>query len=140
MVVDKNLLNEKLESLKNFLLQIENMQFDETGLSDNVDIQQLLSFRLQQSVEICIDIATHIIANTGLPKAETARDAFDELGKNKVISKQTAVNMGKAGNFRNLIVHGYGKVDFSRIFYDYKKDLDDLRQFAAEVYQYIQSN
>lgn len=137
MVVDKSLIEQKLESLKNFLLQIENMQFDEEGLVENIDIQQLLTFRLQQSVEICIDIATHIIANASLSKAETARDAFEVLGKSKIISQKTAQNMGKAGNFRNLVVHGYGKVDFSRIFYDYKKDLEDLRQFAKEIYLYL---
>lgn len=137
MVVDKNLIEQKLESLKNFLLQIDTMQFDEEGLIENIDIQQLLTFRLQQSVEICIDIATHIIANATYPKAETAKDAFEVLGKNKIITQKTAENMGKAGNFRNLIVHGYGKVDFSRIFYDYKKDLEDLRQFAKEIFMYM---
>ncbi len=137
MVVDKTLIEQKLETLKEFLLQIENMQFTEEGLLENIDIQQLLSFRLQQSIEVCIDIATHIIANASLPKAETAKDAFEVLCKNKIISKKTGENMAKAGNFRNLIVHGYGKVDFSRIYYDYKNDLEDLRQFVREIYQYM---
>ena len=137
MVVDKSLVEQKLENLKNFILQIENMHFDEEGLIENVDIQQLLTFRLQQSVELCIDIATHILANASLPKAETARDAFEVLAKNGIISAKTAENMAKAGNFRNLIVHGYGKVDFSRIYYDYKQDLEDLRLYAKEIFQFI---
>lgn len=138
MVVDKNLIKEKLESLENFILQVENMNFDEQGLVENVDVQQLLSFRLQQSIEICIDIATHIIAIEALEKAETARDAFTVLAKNKIISEKTAEGMSAAGSFRNIIVHGYGKVDFSKLYYDYKKDLEDLRNYAKEINLFLE--
>ena len=41
MVIDKNLLEKKLEILKEYLAQIEEMDLQENSLVENLDIQQL---------------------------------------------------------------------------------------------------
>ncbi len=139
MAIDRELILKKLDFLKDFIRRIENMDFDETGLVENVDVQHLLSFRLQQAVETAIDIATHLISGLTLPRQETAKDAFELLGREKIIPKELAKNMALAGNFRNLVVHGYQKIDFKRLYYDYKDDLNDLRLFAKEINEFLKT-
>ena len=139
MAIKRELLEKKLDILKDFLKKIEEMDFDQHELVKDRDVQDLLVFRLQQAVEVCIDIATHMIAGLELPRKETAKNAILLLGKEKIISKKLASRMGKAVDFRNIVVHHYDEAfDFRRLFKDYKDDLNDLRQFAKEIFQFLE--
>lgn len=77
MPIDKILIKEKLKKVNQYLERIENMHFSENQFLENTDYQDLLIFRLQQAVETCIDIATHIISSLNLEKPETARSSFE---------------------------------------------------------------
>lgn len=138
MPISKALLSKKLDFLSQHLNKIERMEFDEQVFVENVDIHDLVTFRLQQAVETCIDIATHIIAAIPLDRKETAKDAFLLLGREEIISKELASRMGKASDFRNRVVHGYNDFDFSLLFHDYKENLKDLRQFGSEILNYLE--
>lgn len=139
MHISKDLIFKKLDFLNDQIHKIENMDFEEETFVENVDTHDLVVFRLQQAVETCIDIATHIIAGLDVPQKETAKDAFIFLGENGVISKDLASKMGKAADFRNRIVHGYNDFDFKLLFKDYKKDVADLRKFGSEILKYLES-
>jgi len=137
MVFDKQVLEKKLGVMAEYIRQIENMDFSQMDLVDNLDVQQLLSFRLQQAVETAIDIATHLIAGLSLPRQETAKDAFEVLAREKIITSKLSQNMASASGLRNIIVHGYQKIDFKQIFYDYKNDLKDLRLFGKQTCEFL---
>lgn len=139
MPISKSLVSKKLDFLNDQIRKIENMSFDEETFVGNVDIHDVVVFRLQQAVETSIDIATHIIAGLDVPQKETAKDAFIFLGGKGAISKDLASKMGKAADFRNRVVHGYNDFDFRILFKDYKEDLKDLRQFGAEILKYLES-
>lgn len=139
MDINRDLVAKKLDFLNEQIRKIENMDFTEENFVKDVDIHDLVVFRLQQAVETCIDIATHIIAGMNAPRKETARDAFYYLGEQGILGKDLSAKMGKASNFRNRVVHGYNDFDFKLLFKDYKEDLKDLRQFGAEVLKYLES-
>ena len=138
MPVDKNLVGKKLDFLNQFLVSIENMDFDEDAFVKSSDIHDLVVFRLQQSVETCIDIATMIISQLNLPRKETAKDAFLLLGENGVIDNDLGKKMGKAADFRNRVVHGYNDFDYKLLYKDYKKDLTDLRNFGSQILAFLE--
>jgi uncharacterized protein YutE (UPF0331/DUF86 family) len=138
MPIDKNLIRQKLNFLDQNLSKIERMDVGEEEFVENTDIHDLVTFRLQQSVETCIDIATHIIAELNLPRKDRAKDAFLFLGQEKVIENHLAEQMGKAADFRNRVVHGYNDFDFALLFKDYKKDIADLRSFGNQILEYIE--
>jgi uncharacterized protein YutE (UPF0331/DUF86 family) len=135
-----NLVYNKLDQLKNYLKQIDTMNFDEVGLVDNVEIQQLLSFRLQQAIETTIQIAVHLVANLNLPRQESAADAFVILGNHDIISQELANNLTQACGFRNIIVHGYQKIDFHQVYRDYKQDLKDLYLFIKQISHFMKND
>jgi len=138
MSVNKDLISKKLDFLNEQIHKIENMDFTEEEFMENIDIHDLIVFRLQQAVETSIDIATHIIASSNAPRKETAKDAFHYLGEKGVIDKELSLKMGKAADFRNRVVHGYNDFDFKLLFKDYNKDVQDLRQFGAEILKYLE--
>lgn len=140
MPVNKALISKKLDFLNEQISKIEKMDFNEESFVGDADIHDLLVFRLQQAVETCIDIATHIIAGLDVSEKETAKDAFAFLGENKIIDKELASKMGQAADFRNRVVHGYNDFDFKLLFKDYRKDLKDLRQFGSEILKYLEKN
>ncbi|MCL4389862.1 MAG: DUF86 domain-containing protein [Patescibacteria group bacterium] len=137
MPVDRTLIQKKLDFLDQQLSGVENLEPDEASFVEKADIHDLVTFRLQQSVETCIDIATHIIAESGLPRRETAKDAFLLLGEQGVINKDLSLRMGKAADFRNRVVHGYNNFDYALLFNDYKDNVKDLRQFGAEILKFL---
>ena len=138
MNVNKELLSKKLSFLNEQISKIENMDFEEQDLLEDQDIQDLLTFRMQQAVETCIDISTHIIASLNLSRQETAKDAFLLLGKENIIEKGIAGKMGKAADFRNRVVHGYNNFDYLILFKDYKEDLEDLKIFASQILSFLE--
>lgn len=140
MPINKSLVSKKLDFLNDQLAKIENMSFDEADFVENVDVHDLLTFRLQQAVETTIDIATHIIAQVNAPQKETAKDAFLYLGERGIISKDLSEKMGKAADFRNRVVHGYNDFDFHLLFKDYKENIKDLREFGAEIVKYLEAS
>lgn len=139
MPIDKQLISKKLSILNEHLLGIERMHFTEQGFLENADVHDLVTFRLQQAVETCIDIATHIIAQLDVPRKETAKDAFLLLGERSIIDRELALRMGKAADFRNRVVHGYNDFDFRLLFKDYKDNLKDLRAFGSQVLAFLES-
>lgn len=139
MPINKSLVSKKLDFLNDQITKIENMDFDEASFVENVDVHDLLTFRLQQAVETCIDIATHIIAQLNSPQKETAKDAFLYLGERGIINKDLSEKMGKAADFRNRVVHGYNDFDFRLVFKDYKENMRDLKEFGAEIIKYLES-
>lgn len=137
MPVDKNLIQEKLQKINEYLKRIETMNFSEDQFLENVDYQDLLTFRLQQAVEISIEIATHIISSLELEKPETARSSFEVLSKHKIISDDLSKKMMLAVSFRNIVVHQYEDFDFNQFFRDYKDDIECLKIFIGEIIKYI---
>jgi len=113
------------------------MKFDKNSFVKNDDIHDLVTFRLQQAVETSIDIATHIIAESDLPRKETAKDAFLLLGEKEIITEKLSQKMGKSADFRNRVVHGYNDFDYSLLYIDYKINIADLRQFTSQILKFI---
>lgn len=137
MFIDKALLSKKLDFLNRHLATIEEMRFDEEVFVDDADIHDLIAFRLQQAVETCIDIATHIIAAENFARKETAKDAFILLGAEKIIDKGLSSRMGFAADFRNRVVHGYDDFDYHLLYRDYHENISDLRQFGKEILKFM---
>lgn len=137
MPFDREIIDHLLDELKDYIYDIENMKFGENDLLAERDIQHLLNHRLHTAVEICIDIAMHIASALELPGRDSAQDVISILGKNKIISKELAGEFQKAPRLRNLLIHGYAKIDYSFLFRDYRKDLGDIKRFAAEIKIYL---
>ena len=139
MPVNKILLTDLLEKLAEYLYDLENMNFTLAELERERDIQHLINHRLHTAVEICIDIAMHIASALELPGRDSATDVIFLLGQKGIIGKKLAEEFQKAPKLRNLLIHGYAKVDYSLLFRDYKEDVAQMKEFAFQIKKYLDS-
>lgn len=138
--LDKELIESKIAKLREYLTRLENINLtSKEEFIEDVDVQDLLVFRLVRCVELAIDIATHIIASMKLPRKESTKEIFLLLGERRILSKSTAEAMSKAAGFRNLAVHEYDTEEFNvvQVFKDYKNDIKDLKAFSNEVSSFL---
>lgn len=138
-MVDKDLL-------KSFLLQLE----EKLALLKKTPVKLLVHLQkdpilqnailhlLQTSVEICLDIANHLISDEGWRSPTSNRDTFQVLFEQGLFSEALLKRCQNMAGFRNILVHMYEKVDLADVYAILKKHLDDFDQFASAVKKWME--
>src|SRR3989344_5920734 len=140
MQIEKEIVEKLLDQLNEYISDIENMNFTEDDLYKKRDIEHLLSHRLHIAVEICIDIANHIVSALEIPGRESASDVIMLLGTNNIVEEAFAEKFIEAPKLRNLLIHGYDNIDYRMLYKDYRNDLSDLKEFARQIKKYLEKN
>lgn len=71
-MVNQEIVNAKIESLRRCIGRIrEKTPINSQVLSADYDIQDIISINLERAVQNCVDIATHIIADSNEPAPDT---------------------------------------------------------------------
>jgi uncharacterized protein YutE (UPF0331/DUF86 family) len=96
-------------------------------------LQDIIALNLQRAVQLCVDLATHVIADTSARVPSTMAENFDILKDLKVISPTLAERMTKAVGFRNIAVHSYQDIDWTIVFQICRHNLTDFQQLAQAV-------
>lgn len=140
MVVDRQIIEKLLNSLKGELHKLDSMEFTPDELMEKVDIQDIINRRLQIAVESCIDTATHLASGLSLPGQNTSADVFRLLAQEKIITEELGEKMAKACGLRNILVHQYLKIDYEIVYQVSQKGIEDLREFARQVVGFLEKN
>tara|TARA_X000000950_G_scaffold117027_1_gene146863 strand:+ start:353 stop:769 length:417 start_codon:yes stop_codon:yes gene_type:complete len=124
----------KLESLRRCLDRITSKKPESLDqLLEDIDIQDILALNLERSIQLCVDIANHILSTTDDSPAMSMAESFERLSEKKIISKDLAGNLRRAVGFRNLSVHAYDKIDWNLFWKNIESDLKDLVQFVKII-------
>lgn len=105
---------------------------EEEFLNSYKDIQAV-KYTLLETIEACIDIASHIISSRGFERAESYAEMFEILGRRGVISSELSKKLADMARFRNILVHGYAKVDSVRVLKIIREELKDIEEFVKEI-------
>jgi uncharacterized protein YutE (UPF0331/DUF86 family) len=133
-VIDANVLVAKLAELSHRLDRLRRHRpADPAALAADADLLDMVSFNLLLAVQVCLDIASHIIADEGWPVAATLGESFQRLHEKGVITGPTAAAMRQAAAFRNVLVHDYGSARLDLIHAAATRGIGDLERFALEV-------
>ena len=103
-----------------------------TLLADPV-VLDAVKYRFVVSIEVCIDVAQHVIASERLRAPETFADTFAVLAEAGLIPQDVAEAAQRMARFRNLLVHVYAEVDDRRVVEILHTQLDDFRRFRQAV-------
>ncbi len=133
-MINRNIVARKLESLRKCVARIEEKRpVDAEALTMDVDAQDIISINLERAIQVCVDMANHIVADQEGPPAETMGEAFDYLVKEGIIGDGIAARMRAAVGFRNLSVHAYDRIDWTRVYRIIADDIHDFRDFARSI-------
>ena len=129
--MDRRVVLEKLESLRRCVRRIEARRpATVEALRKDVDLQDILSVNLTRAVQVCVDVAAHLVADLEGPPPDTMAGLFSALEEAGRLPPGVADRMRAAVGFRNVAVHTYQAIDWAVVFRICHDHLDDFRAFA----------
>lgn len=85
-----------------------------------------IKYTFVTAIEGCIDAAQHVCAAEGWGPPDSNAGAMRVLGEHGAVHSELATALAAAVGFRNVLVHGYAKVDDHQVvkYLDHLGDLD----------------
>ena len=100
---------------------------------EDSDLQDIICFNLERAVQICVDLASHIIAESDIQAPSSMGESFEQLRKLDLISDELATRMKKAVGFRNIAVHAYQEISWRMVYSIITTRLADFAEYAKAV-------
>ena len=124
----------KLESLRKCLDRIESKKPETLDvLLQDIDIQDIIALNLERSVQLCFDIANHIISSLDDAPVKSMPESFERLSEKEIIPYELGQKLKQAVGFRNLSVRAYDKINWHLVWNILEGDLKDLVRFLECV-------
>jgi uncharacterized protein YutE (UPF0331/DUF86 family) len=106
---------------------------------DNKMLRRAVERSLQVSVEICLDVGRHIIAEEGFRYPEDNKDVFQILAEEGIVPRTLLPVLLDMARFRNLMVHDYARIDDAKVYAILKRNLSDFDAYARAIVSYLES-
>jgi uncharacterized protein YutE (UPF0331/DUF86 family) len=104
------------------------------------DKQDIASFRLIVATEAAIDMCMHISAKVFKKVPEDYAGCFKFLFDHGLIDQDLSNRLGRMARFRNLLVHQYWEIDYSRMYEIITgSDVRDLEELIRQINQWIKT-
>lgn len=137
-MVDANVVAAKLRELDDRIARVrQHLPAGASILAADRDALDLVSFNLMLAVQVCLDIASHLIADEAWPPAASLGEAFQRLGERGVVSATTSAALRRAAGLRNVVAHGYAEAHPDLLYAAASDGLTDLQHFASEVSAWV---
>jgi uncharacterized protein YutE (UPF0331/DUF86 family) len=131
-VVDRDLVLKKLAFVETCVRELRSMaKLD--SIERDVREERFVVHTLQLAVQAVLDAASHVVSDERLGEPQTNRELFDLLARSGWLSPDLARVMRDMAGFRNVVVHGYERVDLRLVRDIVEHRLGDLLSFTAAV-------
>lgn len=97
------------------------------------DVKDIAERNIQVAIEGCLDIAKIVISSKELPEPKDNKGVFTVLAEAGILSEASLKFLVPMAGTRNVLVHGYDKVEDSVIYGVLKRHLDDFAVFLKEI-------
>jgi uncharacterized protein YutE (UPF0331/DUF86 family) len=132
--VDRELLAERAATVVRHLDRVAaHLPADPAELRPMTSTTDTVVLHLWQALQVVIDLAVSTCVRLGLGSPPTYADAFRQLADAQVIPAELADRLARGAGFRNLLVHGYGRLDLHRVHAVAGAGPADLRAFLAAL-------
>jgi uncharacterized protein YutE (UPF0331/DUF86 family) len=88
---------------------------------------------LQVSIECCLDIAHHIVAEEGYRAPANYYDTFAVLHENGILPDAFLPTLRQMVSFRNRVVHLYWEVDDAMVYQIVRENLGDFETYVGYI-------
>lgn len=110
-------------------------------VTENRELQEHSHYEIERQVQLSVDISValgrRMFFLKGLPVPDTSREVFIALGQRRLISKALAKQMASTVGLRNLLVHEYGKIDYSMFFGGLRSGFKAFVRFSKTVNKFL---
>lgn len=132
--MDKDVIYSKVESLRVCVARIRQKTPATFDLfAEDNDLQDIVCLNLERAVQVCVDIAAHIIAELDVAAPATMGESFGRLREAGFIDEEICLRMQKSVGFRNIAVHTYQEIDWQVVYKIITEHLEDFSAFARQI-------
>lgn len=134
MSLNQDLVRNRCQEIEESLGRLERLKekSKEQFLKDQ-DLQDIACYRLLVAIEAALGLCYHVSAKVLKKVPEDYAGCFTLLEGAQIIPAGLSAGLQRMARFRNLLVHMYWKVDYSRIYDLIQQDLMDLRHFSRII-------
>jgi uncharacterized protein YutE (UPF0331/DUF86 family) len=138
-MVDPDTLASLLGNLRGFLQKLTTLAaFSEAEFTEDFTKVESAKHLLQVSVECCLDIAHHIVAEDGYRTPASYYDTFVVLNENGILPDAFLPTLRQMVSFRNRVVHLYWKVDDATVYQIVRENLGDFQTYIGYILDYAE--
>lgn len=123
----------KIATLERCLRRVAEDYQGQLDRLENFTIQDAIILNIQRACEAAIDLAMHVVAQRRLGVPQDARNAFDLLHREGLISADLARRLKAMVGFRNIAIHDYQQVQLPILQRILNERLGDLTEFGQRV-------
>lgn len=136
--MDLIVLEKKMDSIFRCLERIKTrLPGSKEKFLKDLDAQDVIVLNLTRAVQLSVDLAMHICANSNKQVPQTMGEAFEILLQLEVVSPVISEKMKKSVGFRNIAVHNYDEIDIELAYTIAKEHRNDFVDFLNQVNSYI---
>ncbi|MDI6759541.1 MAG: DUF86 domain-containing protein [Candidatus Brocadiaceae bacterium] len=111
-MVDRPLVLRKFAELERHLAQVKEITpITVEAYSKDWKVQRVAERTLQIMIELCVDIANHVISDKGYRVPVSYADTFKVLKEEGILHGELQEAMEKMAKFRNILVHHYDRIE-----------------------------
>jgi len=137
-MISSEVINAMIDIVEENMRLIEEIRSqDFESFSSNFRDIQAAKHSLQESIEACLDIGSHIISEKGFQRPENYKDIYKVLEEEGIIDPLLSERLQEMAQFRNLLVHRYTKIDTKRVYDIMSEDIKDIQEFIKRILKYI---
>lgn len=92
---------------------------------------------LQVSIECCLDLAHHVVADAGFRTPQSGYDSFVVLQEEGIIPEEFMPTLRQMVSFRNRVVHLYWDVDDQTVYEIVQNNLRDFDNYVKYILDYV---
>ena len=133
MRVDFDSIQAKFELFKGYVGELEGLLKEKEEFFHSLVLRMAVERLLQLSIECLLDIAQHIAAAKGKRPPESYSDCIKVLEEVGLIKEEKGELYRSIIRFRNILVHGYARIDPKIVYERWTKGLSDLRDMARDL-------
>jgi uncharacterized protein YutE (UPF0331/DUF86 family) len=134
MTLNADLIRDRCQEITQSIARLEGIsKVPEAEFLASDDAKDIASYRLLVAIEAALAICYHVCSKKLQTVPEEYAQCFTTLSENKLISEELSIELQKMARFRNLLVHMYYKVDYTRVYEIVNNRLSDLKEFCASM-------
>jgi len=138
-MVNPEVVLEKLRHIRAALQRIaDKSPKTREELFGNPDTQDVVLRNMQNALQGCLDIASHIVSDEGWGQPTRSADFFVMLGEHKVLQTDLAKTLERLIKFRNILVHEYTNLDLEKTWQAVSVGVKQIELFCQAIVTWME--
>ena len=131
-MTDLQLVAKKLALIETSVVELRSLVRLE-AVQEDVRELRFAAYTLHIAIQAALDVAAHIVADNRLGEPQNNRELFELLARYGWISRELMGSLREMVGFRNIVVHGYERLNAAIVEKILRHHLDDLLQFVSAI-------